>query len=75
MSPRELSGYVSDLLSLGSSYGAIVSAGTAIDALVSVDNVLAILLGDSLNGAGISASAAADALVKINLVSHFSYLQ
>ena len=74
MSPRRRR-YVPDLLCLGSSYGAVVSAGTAVDAGVSVDNVLAVLLADSLNRASICTCTAADALVSIDLVSHFSYLQ
>ena len=44
-------------------------AGTAIDAVVSVDNVLAVGFGDAAYGALVSASAAGDALIG-NLISH-----
>jgi hypothetical protein len=48
---------------------ASAGAGAAIDALVSVDNVLAVLLGDAAYGALVSASAAGNALIG-NLISH-----
>ena len=51
-----------------------VCTRAAADALVSVDNVLAVTLGNARNGASISASAAANALVS-NLVCHVFYLQ
>ena len=51
------------------SYGTSVRAGTAADALVLVDNVLAIALGDAAHGTSIGASATADALIR-NLVCH-----
>lgn len=40
-----------ELLSFGSLYGAGICTSAALDALISVDNVLAIALGDSLYGA------------------------
>ena len=58
-----------ELLSLGSAYRTCALAGTAVDASGSVDNVLAVTLGNSGNGASVSASAAADAIVG-NLISH-----
>ena len=50
-------------------YRASVCARTASDALVCIDNVLAVTLSDAANGASICASAAADALIG-NFVSH-----
>ena len=47
------------LLLVGSAYRANTCASAALDACTSVDNVLAIALGDSANGALTSASAAA----------------
>jgi hypothetical protein len=44
-------------------------AGAAIDAIVLIDNVLAVLFGDAAYGALVSASAAGDALIG-NLVCH-----
>ena len=58
-----------ELLSLGSLNGASVCAGAAVDALVSVDLVLAVSLVDSLGGAVLSASAAGNAIIA-NLVCH-----
>ena len=52
-----------------SAYGASVSARAAAYALVSVDNVLAVTLGNATGGATLSASATSDALVR-NLVCH-----
>ena len=52
-----------------SAYGAYISASAALDASVSVDNELAVALGDSAYGALIGASAARDAIVR-NLISH-----
>ena len=43
--------------------GAGISAGTAIDAGIGVDDVLAVALGNSAHGAGIGASAAAHASI------------
>ena len=63
---------VCKLLSLGSTNGASALASTAIKALISIDNVLAVLLCDSTNGALIYTSTATDALININLVCHFS---
>ena len=54
-----------------SAYGASVSARAAAYALVSVDNVLAITLGNATGGACISASAASDAFIG-NLKCHNS---
>ena len=62
------------LLSLGSLNGASVCARAAVDALVSVDLVLAVSLVDSLGGAVLSASAAGDAIIA-NLVCHCRVLQ
>ena len=59
-----------ELLSLGSAYRASISASTAINALVRVDNVDSITLSDSLAGALISACTACYAIF-INLVCHF----
>lgn len=44
-------------------------AGAAIDAIVLIDNVLAVLFRDAAYGAFVSASAAGDALIG-NLVCH-----
>ena len=57
------------LLLNGRTNGASVSASAAADALISVDNVLAVSLGDAANRTTVSASAAADAFVS-NLESH-----
>jgi len=54
---------------LGSSDGAGASASAALDALVRIDDVLAITLRDRFHGALSRASAAADAFVTDN-VSH-----
>ena len=54
-----------------SAYGASVSARAAAYALVSVDNVLAITLGNATGGACISASATSDAFIR-NLKCHNS---
>jgi 3-oxoacyl-ACP reductase-like protein len=62
-----------ELLSLGSLNVASVCARAAVDALVSVDLVLAVSLVDSLGGAVLSASAAGDAIIA-NLVCHCSFL-
>ena len=60
---------VKELFLYGCSYGASVSTCAAADALISVDNVLAVAFGNAINGATVSASAAADAFVS-NLVCH-----
>ena len=52
-----------------SANGANVCAATAANTLVSVDNELAVTLGDATNGASVSASAAANAFIR-NLVCH-----
>ena len=49
--------------------GAVVSAGAAVDANVSIDNVHLVTLGDSLYGAVVSACTALDASIS-DLVSH-----
>ena len=49
--------------------GAVVNAGAAVNAQISIDNVLAFALSDSLNGAVVNTSAAANASVSNN-VSH-----
>ena len=49
--------------------GALISAGTAVDADVSVDLELAVALSDSLDGALVGAGAAGDASIG-NSVSH-----
>ena len=55
----------------GGTNGASASASAALDALVSIDNVLAVAFRDSVHGALSLASAAADAFVSNN-VSHSS---
>jgi len=45
------------------SYGACICASAAADALISVDNVLAVAFGNARNRAAVCASAAADALI------------
>ena len=52
-----------------STYGAGLSAVTAIDAGISVDLVLGVALSNSFNGARCSTSAAGDAIFS-NLVCH-----
>ena len=72
----EESGIVLDqciLLSLSCRNRARVSAGTAINALVSVDLVLAVTLVDSFSGAVLCAVAARDAIVR-NDVCHVHVL-
>ena len=53
----------------GSAHGAGLGAGAAVDALVGVDFVLAVALGDRFNGAFAGAGAAGDARI-CNFVSH-----
>ena len=53
--------------------GACTFAGAAIDASVSVDDVLIIALSDSGNGAGVSAGAAGNTSVR-NCMSHDKFL-
>jgi hypothetical protein len=64
--------HAKDLLSLGCINRASLSASAAVQALVSVDHVLAVLLGNCIYGASVSASAASDAIVR-NLVCHWKY--
>jgi hypothetical protein len=59
------------LLSLGSANRASAFASAAIQALISVDYVLAVLLGDSTYGAFIDASAATQSFISIDLVCHW----
>ena len=54
----------------GSTNGAGICARAAADALISVDNVLAVAFGDAANRASICTSATADAFIG-NLVCHF----
>jgi hypothetical protein len=61
------------LLGLGSANGAFALACAALDAQIGIDHILAVNLGDSLNGACVNASAASYACVG-NLVGHGSYL-
>ena len=61
-----------ELLSLGSTNRALAGASTALDAGLSVDNELAVTLGDGLNGASCYASAAGYAIIG-NLVCHVFY--
>ena len=61
--------WVTELLSLGSLNRASICARAAVNALVRVNYVLAVLLADSLNGAFLSASAASDAIIS-DLVCH-----
>jgi len=61
------------LLSCGSIYRANTCASAAIEALIRVDNIYAILLCDALYRTFGSASTASDASIG-NLVSHFVYL-
>lgn len=58
---------------VGSTNGASGSASSAIDAIIGVDDELAVLFGNSADGAFIGASAASDAIVG-NLISHGMYL-
>ena len=57
------------LLFLGSANGASAFASTAGDALIGVDNVLAVAFGDRANGALGLASTAHDAFIA-DLISH-----
>jgi hypothetical protein len=51
------------LFSSRSAYRTYACARTAVDAGISVDNVLAISLGNSANGALVGTSAASDAII------------
>ena len=57
------------LFSIGSAYRTYAVASTALDASLCVDLILAVALGNSVNGALVCASAAADAIVT-DLISH-----
>ena len=63
---------VGKLLSLGSANRAVALASAAVDALVSVNNILSIALGNSVSRAIVLANSAGDALIR-NLVSHSSF--
>jgi hypothetical protein len=63
---------ISKLFSLGSANRANSFASAAVEALVSVDNVLAVLFRNSSYGAFAFASAASETFVNINLVCHYS---
>ncbi len=60
---------MSELFLNRSAYGANSSAVTAIDASISVNNILVVAFGNSVYGALSSASTAGDAFVS-NLESH-----
>ncbi len=57
------------LLLCGRSYRTSICTATAADALISVDNILAVTLGNATGGTCVSACAARDALIG-NLVCH-----
>ena len=58
----------------GCVYGASICARTAADALVSIDNVLAIAFRNAIGRTCICACATADAFIR-NLVCHVTYLR
>jgi hypothetical protein len=62
--------HVPVLLSLGSSHGASTGASTAIQALISIDNILAVAFANRIDRASIDASATADAII-IDRISHY----
>ena len=57
----------------GSTYRAGISASAALNALVSVDYILAVTLRNAAGGASVSASTASNAII-IDLESHGFYL-
>ena len=61
--------FIQQLSLRGSAYRTCASASTAANAGVSVDNVLAVTLGNCVYRAALSASAASDAIVR-NYVCH-----
>jgi len=61
---------IDESLSLRSAYRAGVSASAATYASVSVDNILAVTLGNCGNGASVCASAASDTFIGY-LISHW----
>ena len=61
--------FVGELFGSGSAYGTYARTSTALDALVCVDDHLAVLLTDRLYGTFALASAASDAFIG-NLVCH-----
>lgn len=65
--------WISKLFSLGSADGAAAFTSAALDASISVNNILAVALRDSTYGAICFTSTAADAFVSDN-VCHLSYL-
>ena len=64
----------SELFLSGSANGANICAVTAGDALISIDFVLAITLGNATGGATVCACATSDALIT-NLESHCKFLR
>ena len=64
--------YVVRLALLDSTGGAGINAAAAVNAGVSVDDILGVALGDSADGAAISTSAAAQASVS-NHIGHGKY--
>lgn len=58
-----------ELFSNRCAYGASICTSAAINALLGIDNVLAVSFGDRFNGATVSASAATETFVG-NFVSH-----
>ena len=64
---------VIDLLLLDCTNGASIGAGTALDALIRIDDVGLVALGDDAQGAGIGTGTAADASTR-NLVCHHVHL-
>ncbi len=60
-------------VSLRSTDRASICAGTALNALVCVDNIFAVAFGDSFNRAFCRTSAAGDAVVR-NLICHLNFL-
>jgi hypothetical protein len=58
----------------GSTYGADICAASALNALICVDYILCVLLGNAVNGALGLASTALNALIG-NFISHDLHLQ
>ena len=61
-------------LALDRAGGAGSSAGTAVDAGISVDDIVLVTLGDSGHGAGALAGTAAHAVITDN-IGHWKHLQ
>ena len=64
----------SRLLSLGSLNGTYACASAAIDAVVCIDNILAVALCDAAYGTFVCASTACDAIIG-NLICHSKHLR